>query len=162
MVPIFSLNWQLRFFGPNLPKRVAIFSLNWILLIRISLCIKFDFEHVFKHFEDLENLITLKHFERKIVMSCLLGSFYLKILWSFSNSTEQIAMITKVIIKFRSKFQFQIPFQFYRIVEKVETYDGNGQKFWQLPSFFQPSNFGYFFAFSWLRFKYSEYKGTLT
>ena len=38
-------------------------------------------------------------------------------------------MITKVIIKFRSKFQFQIPLQFYRIVEKVETYDGNGQKF---------------------------------
>ena len=38
-------------------------------------------------------------------------------------------MISKVMIKFRSKFQFQIPLQFYRIVEKVETCDGNGQNF---------------------------------
>ena len=35
----------------------------------------------------------------------------------------------EVMIKFRSKFQFQIPLQFYRTVEKVETCDGNGQKF---------------------------------
>ena len=33
------------------------------------------------------------------------------------------------MIKFRSKFQFQIPLQFYRTVEKFETCDGNGQKF---------------------------------
>ena len=38
-------------------------------------------------------------------------------------------MIIKVKIKFRSKFQFQIPLQFYWTVEKVETCDGNGQKF---------------------------------
>ena len=48
LVPTFSLNWQLQFFGPNLPKRVALFSQNrhhhWILHIRISLCIKFHFE----------------------------------------------------------------------------------------------------------------------
>ena len=44
-------------------------------------------------------------------------------------STVQIAMISKVMSKFRSKFQFQIPLQFYRTVEKVETCDGNGQKF---------------------------------
>ena len=62
-------------------------------------------------------------------MSCLLGSFFLNIVQSVSNSTAQIAMISKVVIKFRSKFQFQIPLQFYRIVEKVETCDGNGQKF---------------------------------
>ena len=37
-------------------------------------------------------------------------------------------MISKVMIKFGSKFQFQIPLQFYRTVEKVETCDGNGQK----------------------------------
>ena len=37
-------------------------------------------------------------------------------------------MISKVMIKFRSKFQFQIPLQFYRTVEKVEICDGNGQK----------------------------------
>ena len=29
-VPIFSLNSQMRFFGPNLTKRIAIFSLNQI------------------------------------------------------------------------------------------------------------------------------------
>ena len=38
-------------------------------------------------------------------------------------------MISKVMIKFQSKFQFQIPLQFSRAVEKVETGDGNGQKF---------------------------------
>ena len=62
-------------------------------------------------------------------MSYLLGSFYLKILLSFSNSTVQTAMISKFMIKFRSKFQFQIPLQFYRTAEKIETCDGNGQKF---------------------------------
>ena len=41
----------------------------------------------------------------------------------------QIAMISKVIIKFRSKFRFQIPLKFYWTVEKVETCDGNDQKF---------------------------------
>ena len=62
-------------------------------------------------------------------MSCLLGSFYLKIVYNFSNSTLQLAIISKVMIKFRSKFQFQIHLQFYRAVEKIETCDGNGQKF---------------------------------
>ena len=38
-------------------------------------------------------------------------------------------MISKAMIKFRTKFQFQIPLQFYRAVEKVETCDGNRQKF---------------------------------
>ena len=38
-------------------------------------------------------------------------------------------MISKVMIKFQSKFQFQIPLQFYRAAEKVETCNGNGQKF---------------------------------
>ena len=41
----------------------------------------------------------------------------------------QITMISQVMIKFRSKFQFQISSQIYRTVEKVETCDGNGQKF---------------------------------
>ena len=49
---------------------------------------------VFKHFEDLKDLINFN---------------------------------SKVMIKFRSKFQFQIPLKFYRTVEKVETCDGNGQ-----------------------------------
>ena len=38
-------------------------------------------------------------------------------------------MISKDVIKFRSKFQLQIPLQFYRTVVKVKTCDGNGQKF---------------------------------
>ena len=61
------------------------------------------------------------------------------------------------MIKFRSKFQFQIPLQFYWSVEKVETCDGNGQKFWQVP----PSLQSFYFVFAWLRFKPTEYKGTL-
>ena len=71
-------------------------------------------------------------------------------------------MISKLMIQFGSKFQFQIPLQFYRTVDKVETCDGNGQKFCQVPPSFQPSNFGYCFVFSWLRFKHTEYKRTIT
>ena len=66
---------------------------------------------------------------------------------SFSNSTVQIAMASKVMIKFRSKFQFQIPLQFYRAVEKVDPCNGNCQKFWQVPPSFQLSHFGYYFVF---------------
>ena len=60
-------------------------------------------------------------------MSRLLGSFILKLYKAF-QTTVQIAMIGKVMIKSRSKFQFQIHLKFYRTVEKVETCDGNGQK----------------------------------
>ena len=35
-------------------------------------------------------------------------------------------MISKVMIKFPSKYQFEIHLKFYRAVEKVETCDGNG------------------------------------
>ena len=66
------------------------------------------------------------------------------------------------MVKFWSNFQFQIPLQFYRTVEKVEICEGNGQKLWQGPPFFQLSHFGYYFVFSWLRFKHTEYKVTLT
>ena len=113
----------------------------------------------FKHFVDLKDFIILNFLKEKVVISCLLGSFYLKIVQCFSNSTVQIAMISKVMIKFRSKFQFQIYLHFYRTVEKVETYDDNGQKFWQVPPSFQPSNLGYYFVFLWLRFTHTEYKG---
>ena len=44
-------------------------------------------------------------------------------------------MISKVMIKFRSKFQFQIPLQFYMIVEKVDFCDGNGRKDHHFPNF---------------------------
>ena len=54
--------------------------------------------------------------------------FLLK-LYTALQTTVQIAMIIKVTIKLQSKFQFQIPLQFYWTVEKVETCDGTGQKF---------------------------------
>ena len=57
-------------------------------------------------------------------------------------------MISKVIIKFRSKFQFEIPLQFYRTVKKVEICDGSCQKFWQVSPSSKPSHFGYNFVFS--------------
>ena len=38
-------------------------------------------------------------------------------------------MISKAMIKFRSKFQFQILLQFYRTVEKIEICDDNDQNF---------------------------------
>ena len=69
-------------------------------------------------------------------------------------------MNSKVIIKFQSKLQFQIPLQFYKTVENAEKCDVNGQKFWQVPPSFQPSHFGYYFVFSWLRFKHTEYKNS--
>ena len=81
---------------------------------------------VSKHFEGLKDLIILNILKEKLIMPCLLGSFYLKIAYSFSYSTVQIAVICKVMIKVWSKFQFQILLQFYRTVEKVETCDGNG------------------------------------
>ena len=65
-------------------------------------------------------------------------------------------MISKAMIKFRSKFQFQIPLQFYRTVEKAESRDGNDQKFRQVPPFFQLSHFAYYFVFLLLRFKHTE------
>ena len=45
-------------------------------------------------------------------------------------------MISKVITKFLSKFQFQIPLHFYKTVQKVETCAGNGQKCLQVPPSF--------------------------
>ena len=57
-------------------------------------------------------------------------------------------MIGKAIIKFRSKFQFQILLQLYKTVEKVETCDRNDQKFRQVPPSFQSSHFRYYFVFS--------------
>ena len=61
--------------------------------------------------------------KEKLVMSCLLGSFYLKIVW------------------------FKIPLQFYGTVEKVETCDGYGQNLSpsQVSPSFQPSNLLFYF-----------------
>ena len=47
----------------------------------------------FKHFEDLKDLIIL--------------------------DINKVKIISKVMIKFRSKFQFQIPLQFYRTFESL-------------------------------------------
>ena len=53
---------------------------------------------VFKHFDDVRGFIFLNILKQKLVVSYLLTSF--------------LAMISKVMIEFRSKFQFQIPLQF--------------------------------------------------
>ena len=50
--------------------------------------------------------------------------------------------------KFQSKYQFQIPLQIYRTVEKVEVCDGNGQKFWTNTTIFLTFTFGHYFVFS--------------
>ena len=115
---------------------------------------------VFKHFEDLKDFIILNILKEKLIMSCLLGSFIL-ILYKFFQTALQIAMISKVMVKFRSKFQFQILLQFHKTVEKVETWDDNGQTFWQVPTSFQTFHL-LLFCFSWWRFKNTENKGTLT
>ena len=60
----------------------------------------------------------------------------------------QIAMISKAMIKFGSKFQAQIPLYFHRKVEKIETCAGISQKLREGPPFFQLSHFGYYFVFS--------------
>ena len=67
--------------------------------------------------------------KERLVMSFRQGSFILKLYKAFPNSTVQIAMIRKAMLKFQSKFQFKISVQLYKKVEKVETCDGNGQKF---------------------------------
>ena len=74
---------------------------------------------VFKHFEDLKDIIILNILKEKLVVSCLLGTFYLKIVYSVLSNTLQVAVISKAMIKFRSKLQFQILLQFYWTAGKV-------------------------------------------
>ena len=47
----------------------------------------------------------------------------------FEHFEDLKSLLGKGMIKFPSKFKFQILLQFCRTVEKVETCDGNGQKF---------------------------------
>ena len=84
----------------------------------------------FKHFS--QRFLYFEHFKRKIGYFLSPGLFILKLYKAF-QTTVQIAIISKVMIKFRLKFQFQTPLQFYRTVEKIETCDGSGQTFWQVP-----------------------------
>ena len=115
----------MRFFGPNLPKKGSYFQSKTdkiyttieFLHIQISLCIKFHFEHVFKHFEDLKNIIMLDILKKKWLCLASWALFILKLYKAF-QTTVRIAMISKVMIKFRSKFQLQIILQFYWTYEK--------------------------------------------
>ena len=50
--------------------------------------------------------------------------------------------ISKAMVKFPSKLLFQVPLQIYMAAKKVETCDGNSQKFSLVPSSFQRSHFG--------------------
>ena len=81
----------------------------------------------FTHFEELKDLVILNILKEMGFLTSR-ALFTLKLYKAF-QTTVQIAMISKVMIKFWSKFQFQIPLQFYRTVEMLETCDGNGQKF---------------------------------
>ena len=51
---------------------------------------------VFEHFKDLKNLIILSILKAKLVISCLLGSFYLKLCKAFQTAL----VISKAMIKF--------------------------------------------------------------
>ena len=67
---------------------------------------------VFKHFEDLKDLIILNILKKKWLCLASWALFILKLYKAF-QTTVQIAMTVKVKIKFRSKFLLQIPLQFY-------------------------------------------------
>ena len=83
---------------------------------------------------------------------------------SFQNSTAQIAMISKAMTNFWSKFQIQILSHFYWRHKKVAKI-----KLVMVMICFDKSNHlfnlyisGYYFNFPWSRFKYAECKGSLT
>ena len=116
---------------------------------------------VFKHFEDIEDLIFWTFWKKNWLCLAAWALFILKLYKAFQTALAKKPWLVKVMNKFRYKFQFQIPFQFYRTVEKVETCDGNGQRFWQVPPSFRLSHFGDYFFFM-IQFKHTEYKGTLT
>ena len=69
--------------------------------------------------------------------------------------------LVKSWLNFDLNFGFQFLYKFTGQLKKVETCDGNGQQLWQVLPSFQPSHLGYYFVFSWLIFKHTEYKGTL-
>ena len=68
--------------------------------------VKLNSTVVFKRFKDLKDLIIKEN-----------ALFVLKLYKAF-QTTVRIVMISKVMIKFRSKFQLQIILQFYWTYEK--------------------------------------------
>ena len=98
LVRNFSSNWQFWFFGSNLPK-------NAFYVVNVNSSV------VFKQFEDLKDL------KGKIGYVLPPGLF---LSWHcvklFKQHCANSLMLSKVMIKFRSKFQFQIPLQFYSTV----------------------------------------------
>ena len=70
-------------------------------------------------------------------------------------------MISKPRIKFRSKFQFQILYNFTEQLKKLKIVMVMVKSF-DMDHHFAASHFGYYLVFSWLRFKHTEYKVTLT
>ena len=74
----FQLKLIILSFGPNLPKKgVSTWKQNKqgfaFFIAKVSSTV------VFKQFEDLRDVIILNILKEKLVMSCLQGSFYLKI-----------------------------------------------------------------------------------
>ena len=68
-----------------------------------------------------------------------------------------MAMISKVMIKFQSNFQFQIPLQIYRTVEKVETCDDNGHQVLTSTTIFSTFPFWSLFFFSFFMIEIQAY-----
>ena len=153
-----SSNWQFWFFELNLPKMVFPVKnrkcehRDGILHIWISIGTKFQLKLIIlsfwtkftqkRYFQlkteqavqglqpfafcvvNVNSTVAFKHFE---------DLKDLKIL-----NISKVKMISKVMIKFRSKFQFQIPLQFYRtvvlvIVKSVDKY----HHLFNLPIFYQ-------------------------
>ena len=62
-------------------------------------------------------------------------------------------MMSEVIIKIRSKFQYEIILQFYWTywtatkVTRIKLCDATGQRFREMPPSFQPSHFWLLFCF---------------
>ena len=78
----FQLKLIILSFGPNLPKKVFPVDNRTSSPRTASVCffiVKISSTVVFKQFEDLRDVIILDILKEKLVMSCLEGFFYLKI-----------------------------------------------------------------------------------
>ena len=132
----FSSNWQFWFFGPNLPKKVFPVKNrksehhHGILHIWISLGTKFQLKLIILSF--WTKFTPKSYFQLKTEQAvqglqaftfCVVNFSSTVVLKHFEDLKDliiliinKVKMISKVMIKFRSNFQFQIPLQFHRTV----------------------------------------------
>ena len=67
---------------------------------------------VFEHFKDLKNLIILSILKAKLVISCLLGSFYLKLCKAFQTALYKYPWLVKPWLNFNLNFSFKFCYSF--------------------------------------------------